>query len=73
LEATKTRSQDTPIEIDDQRILLDDPHFVRQVLGRFFQQFLDSEISHFLQAEPYERTSGRKWPKRSVRSQSMTP
>ena len=39
--------------------LLNDPDFLNQAVTRFLQQFLEAEITTFLQAEPYQRTTQR--------------
>ena len=39
--------------------LLNDPDFLNQAITRFLQQFLEAEITSFLQAEPYQRTTDR--------------
>ena len=39
--------------------LLNDPDFLNQAVTRFLQQFLEAEITTFLQAEPYQRTTDR--------------
>ena len=39
--------------------LLNDPDFLNQAVTRFLQQFLEAEITSFLQAEPYQRTGDR--------------
>ncbi len=38
---------------------MNDPDFLNQAITRFLQQFLEAEITSFLQAEPYQRTSDR--------------
>ena len=54
-----TQPKDIKISSRDQFALLNDPDFLNQIVSRFLQQFLESEISSFLQAEPYERTKER--------------
>ncbi len=39
--------------------LLNDPDFLNQAVTCFLQQFLEAEITSFLQAEPYQRTGDR--------------
>ena len=39
--------------------LLNDPDFLNQAVTRYLQQFLEAEITSFLQAEPYQRTGER--------------
>ena len=39
--------------------LLNVPDFLNQIVTRFLQQFLEAEITSFLQAEPYQRTTDR--------------
>ncbi len=39
--------------------LLNDPDFLNQIVTRYLQQFLEAEITSFLQAEPYQRTDDR--------------
>ena len=54
-----THPKDIKISSPDQFALLNDPDFLNQIVTRFLQQFLEAEISSFLQAEPYERTDER--------------
>ena len=50
---------DIKISSPEQFALLNDPDFLNQAVTRFLQQFLEAEISTFLQAEPYQRTTDR--------------
>lgn len=54
-----THPKDIKISSPDQFALLNDPNFLNQIVTRYLQQFLESEISSFLQAEPYQRTGER--------------
>lgn len=45
---------------EKQAFLLDRPDFLHQVVGRFIQELLETEMSEFLQAGPYERTAVRR-------------
>ncbi|MCY3680634.1 MAG: IS256 family transposase [Gemmatimonadetes bacterium] len=54
-----TYPKDIKITQREQFALLNDPDFLNQAITRFLQQFLEAEITSFLQAEPYQRTSDR--------------
>ncbi len=54
-----TYPKDIKISAPEQFALLNDPDFLNQAVTRFLQQFLEAEISTFLQAEPYQRTTQR--------------
>ena len=54
-----TYPKDIKISQREQFALLNDPDFLNQAVTRFLQQFLEAEITSFLQAEPYERTGER--------------
>ena len=54
-----THPKDTQITEPEQFALLNDPDFLNQAVTRFLQQFLEAEITSFLQADPYERTTQR--------------
>ena len=54
-----TDPKDIKIAAPEQFALLNDPDFLNQAVTRFLQQFLEAEITSFLQAEPYQRTSER--------------
>ncbi len=54
-----THPKDIQITAPEQFALLNDPDFLNQAVTRFLQQFLEAEITSFLQAEPYERTGER--------------
>jgi transposase-like protein len=43
-----------------QGILLDDPAFLREIVERMLQQFLEAEMTEHVGAAPYERTTERK-------------
>ena len=43
-----------------QRVLLDDPEFLRLIVERALQQLLEAEITEHIGAAPYERTESRK-------------
>ena len=54
-----TYPKDIKITAPEQFALLNDPDFLNQAVTRFLQQFMEAEITSFLQAEPYQRTSER--------------
>ena len=54
-----THPKDIKISAPEQFALLNDPDFLNQAITRFLQQFLEAEITSFLQAEPYQRTGER--------------
>ena len=54
-----TYPKDIKITAPEQFALLNDPDFLNQAITRFLQQFMEAEITSFLQAEPYQRTSER--------------
>ena len=54
-----TYPKDIKIAAPEQFALLNDPDFLNQAVTGFLQQFLEAEITAFLQAEPYQRTSER--------------
>ena len=54
-----THPKDIKITAPEQFALLNDPDFLNQAVTRFLQQFLEAEITSFLQAEPYQRTTDR--------------
>ena len=54
-----TYPKDIKITQREQFALLNDPDFLNQAVTRFLQQFLEAEITSFLQAEPYQRTDDR--------------
>ena len=54
-----TYPKDIKISAPEQFALLNDPDFLNQAVTRFLQQFLEAEITTFLQAEPYQRTTQR--------------
>jgi transposase-like protein len=43
-----------------QGILLDDPAFLREIVERMLQEFLEAEMTEHVGAAPYERTTERK-------------
>jgi len=43
-----------------QEALLNDPDFLRQIVGQVCQDLLDTELDRFLAAGPYERTQNRR-------------
>ena len=45
---------------EKQAFLLDHPDFLPQVVGQYIQELLEAEMSEFLQAGPYERTTVRR-------------
>jgi len=53
------QGQDTKERDHIQGSLLDDPEYLRVIVERVLQQVLESEASHHLGAQPYQRTSGR--------------
>jgi len=67
--ARRHRSEAAPA---DQEGLLEDPEFLRHGLQRYLQQFLDEEISHFLQAAPYERTGERQGYRNGYKPRQLT-
>ena len=54
-----TYPKDIKITQREQFALLNDPDFLNQAVTRFLQQFMEAEITSFLQAEPYQRTGDR--------------
>ena len=54
-----TYPKDIKISAPEQFALLNDPDFLNQAITRFLQQFMEAEITSFLQAEPYQRTGDR--------------
>lgn len=54
-----THPKDIKISSPDQFALLNDPDFLNQIVTRFLQQFLEAEITTFLQAAPHQRTDER--------------
>ena len=54
-----TYPKDIKIFAPEQFALLNDPDFLNQIVTRYLQQFLEAEITSFLQAEPYQRTGDR--------------
>ena len=54
-----TYPKDIKISSPEQFALLNDPDFLNQAVTRFLQQFIEAEITSFLQAEPYQRTTDR--------------
>ena len=67
-----TRTQDTPVVSSEQVALLDRPDFLRQVLERFLQQYLEEEMASFLQAAPYERTDDRQGYRNGYKPRQLT-
>lgn len=67
-----THAQDTTHPPSEQLALLDEPDFIRQMLQRFFQQFLETEITQFLQADPYERTDQRQGYRNGYKPRQLT-
>ena len=47
-----TYPKDIKIAAPEQFALLNDPNFLNQAVTRFLQQFLEAEITSFLQADP---------------------
>ena len=41
-------------------LLLDDPGFLREIVGRVLQEMLEAEMAEHVGAAPYERSEGRK-------------
>ena len=54
-----THPKDIKISAPEKFSLLNDPDFLNQIVTRYLQQFLEAEITSFLQAEPYQRTGDR--------------
>ena len=52
-----THPKDIQITAPEQFALLNVPDFLNQAVTRFLQQFLEAEITSFLQAEPYPSTA----------------
>ena len=67
-----THAQDTTHPPSEQLALLDEPDFIRQMVQRFFQQFLETEITQFLQADPYERTDQRQGYRNGYKPRQLT-
>ena len=67
-----THAQDTTPPPSEQLALLDEPDFIRQMVQRFFQQFLETEITQFLQAAPYERTDQRQGYRNGYKPRQLT-
>lgn len=67
-----THAQDTTHPPSEQLALLDKPDFIRQMIQRFFQQFLETEITQFLQADPYERTDQRQGYRNGYKPRQLT-
>ena len=42
-----------------QEILLEDPNFLRQIVGRVLQEMLEAEMTEHIGAAPYERSATR--------------
>src|SRR4051812_11523365 len=55
--ATRT---DTIADADFDTVVLDDPEFLRQLVQRMLQHFLEAEMSVHLGAAHYERSEGRQ-------------
>ena len=56
----KDRGKDTGLVKEIQKVLLDDPDFLRLMVQKNLQKILESEFENYLQAKPYERTAHRK-------------
>ena len=56
----KDGSKDTGLVKEIQKVLLDDPDFLRLMVQKNLQKILESEFENYLQAKPYERTAQRK-------------
>ena len=67
-----THAEDTTHPLSEQLALLDEPDFIRQMVQRFFQQFLETEITQFLQADPYERTDQRQGYRNGYKPRQLT-
>ena len=50
----------TPTPDTLQEALLNDPEFLQRIVQNALQHILEAEISHHLNAEPYQRTPSRK-------------
>ena len=55
-----TQRNNTSSSSISQEGLINDPDFLRELVQRVCQVVLDSELSNFLEAKPYERTGSRK-------------
>ena len=55
-----TQRNNTSSSSISQEGLINDPDFLRELVQRVCQVVLDSELSNFLEAKPYERTESRK-------------
>lgn len=54
-----------------QEALLDDPEFLRGLVQKLLQRFLEAEISEHLQAEPYERMLERKGYRNGTKNRQL--
>lgn len=54
-----------------QEVLLDDPDFLRTIVERVLQQFLEVEMSAHIGAAPYERTEARKGHRNGYKSRML--
>ncbi|MCB0291637.1 MAG: IS256 family transposase [Calditrichaeota bacterium] len=55
-----TQQQSTQLLAEVQKVLLDDPDFLRSLLSHCLQKVLDEEFTHFIGAEKYERSEERR-------------
>ena len=46
-------------QLMQEEVLLDDPHFLREIVERVVQQLLEAEMTEHIGAAPYERTANR--------------
>jgi putative transposase len=46
-------------QLVQEEVLLDDPHFLREIVERVVQQLLEAEMTEHIGAAPYERTANR--------------
>jgi len=54
------QSHDATIQAQLQEALVDDPDFLKNLVSTVLQQFLENEISRFLEAEPHQRIETRR-------------
>jgi transposase-like protein len=53
------RLEDMRLPAAAREALVDDPEFLRNLVGAALNRFLDAEIGEHLQARPYERSEAR--------------
>jgi len=50
---------------------LNDADFLKQVVGTYLQEYLDQEMSHHLNALPYERTGSRRGHRKGYKPRQL--